>query len=178
MLTSIVRCLGLVDMAGGLEGITAVGKKGCGNLPQGCYPLSNRASADSLHSGRLCEAAVRGATGLGFSNLARPQLTSGDFHRQGNPSEARPVSQQQAHRVQFGLLCVPWVTGCRAWYWTCKVRNPHWWWTRLCPVSNWLQSVISGRVQCLTHRERFNCCHPTMHGTAAVQLQHACLRVC
>jgi hypothetical protein len=32
------------------------------------------------------------------------QLTSGDFHSQGNPAKATPVTQQQAHRVHCGLL--------------------------------------------------------------------------
>jgi hypothetical protein len=41
--------------------------------------------------------------GLGSGRL---QLTSGNFHRQENPTEATPVSHQQAHRVQFGLHCV------------------------------------------------------------------------
>jgi hypothetical protein len=44
------------------------------------------ASAHALRSGRMWEAAVRGATG-------RLQPIAGDFHNQGNPAEVTPVGQ-------------------------------------------------------------------------------------
>jgi hypothetical protein len=68
----------------------------CGEFPHSGFSPSGRASAHALRSGRMWEAAVRGATG-------RLQLTAGDFHRQGNPAEVRPVSQRQARRMECGL---------------------------------------------------------------------------
>jgi hypothetical protein len=54
----------------------------------------------------MWEAAVCGATGLSRWQRGGLQLTAGDFHNQGNPAKATPVSQLQAYRVQCGLYGV------------------------------------------------------------------------
>jgi hypothetical protein len=58
----------------------------CGVRPLNGFFLRVQASAHALRSGRMFEAAVRGATG-------RLQQTAGDFHRQGNAAEVTPVRQ-------------------------------------------------------------------------------------
>jgi hypothetical protein len=58
----------------------------CGERSDSGFSPSGWASAHALRSGRMWEAAVRGAT-------SRLHPTAWDFHCRGNPAEVTPVGQ-------------------------------------------------------------------------------------